>query len=193
MPGCQGVKHVAEAAKAAGVKKVVLCSCFLVSDRQRFSLTRFFMNVGPKWRMMDRKWEGECALRAAGIPYTIVRPGALYLTWDGSGGSSGKAYLISASQGQRALGGRIARSDLAAVLAACALDLAAAADTTFDCAQLEPPTPLPHVDDGTRWDGLRGLVPDSEAPIEHVPWLGLAGTEVSAPAREGGKAEAAAG
>ena len=197
---------------AAGVKKMVLCSCFMVSgkplplrsaralahtdaprtprhaDRQRFSLTRFFMNVGPKWRMMDRKWDGECALRESGLPYTIVRPGALWLTNDGSGGSSGKAYVISCSQGQRPLRGRIARSDLAAVLAACALDKEAAAGVTFDVAQAEPPVLLPYIDDGTRWRGLRALASDAEMPPEHLPWLGLFGVQVSAPKLPGAAA-----
>ena len=140
------------------------------------------MNIGPKWRMMDRKWDGECALRASGLPYTIVRPGALWLTADGSGGSSGKAYVVSASQGQRPLRGRLARSDLAAVLAACALDFDAANRVTFDCAQLEPPVVLPYVDDGTRWQGLRALVPDAQTPPAHLPWLGLFGLHESAPA-----------
>ena len=139
------------------------------------------MNIGPKWRMMDHKWEGECALRSSGIAYTIIRPGALWLTWDGSGGSSGKAYVISASQGQRPLRGRIARSDLAAVLAACALDKEAAAGVTFDVAQAEPPVLLPYIDDGTRWRGLRALASDAEMPPEHLPWLGLFGVQVSAP------------
>ena len=139
------------------------------------------MNVGPKWRMMDRKWDGECALRESGLPYTIVRPGALWLTNDGSGGSSGKAYVISCSQGQRPLRGRIARSDLAAVLAACALDQEAAAGVTFDVAQAEPPVLLPYIDDGTRWRGLRQLASDAEMPPEHLPWLGLFGVQVSAP------------
>lgn len=207
----QGVKHCAEAALAAGVKKMVLVSCFMVSgaplspwlqrtgvppltrpplraDRQRFSLTRFFMNVGPKWRMMDRKWDGECALRESGLPYTIVRPGALWLTNDGSGGSSGKAYVVSCSQGQRPLRGRIARSDLAAVLAACALDPEAGAGVTFDVAQAEPPALLPYIDDGTRWRGLRALASDAEMPPEHLPWLGLFGVQVSAPKPPGAAA-----
>jgi len=139
------------------------------------------MNVGPKWRMMDRKWDGECALRESGLAYTIVRPGALWLTNDGSGGSSGKAYVVSCSQGQRPLRGRIARSDLAAVLAACALDAEAAAGVTFDVAQAEPPVLLPYIDDGTRWRGLRSLAGDAEVPPQHLPWLGLFGMQVSAP------------
>jgi hypothetical protein len=151
------------------------------ADRQRFSLTRLIMNIGPKWRMMDHKWWGECALRTSGMRYTIVRPGALWLTGDGSGGSSGRAYVVSASQGQRPLRGRIARSDLAAVLAACALDLDAAADVTFDVAQTEPPVALPYIDDGTRWAGLRALVPDAAQPPAHLPWGGLFGLDTSAP------------
>ena len=155
----KGVEACAAAAKAAGVRKFVLVSCFLVSDRQRFSLTRFFMNIGPGWRKMDAKWAGECALRASGVPYTIVRPGALWMTRDGSGGSSGTALVVTASQGECPFRGRLAN---------------------FDIVQMEPPTPLPHADDGTRWNGLRSLKSDAEmGGVEHVAWLGLVGTERS--------------
>ena len=197
------MENCAQAALACGVKKMVLVSCFMVSgarhctrrvasplrvltvplaDRQRFSLTRFFMNVGPKWRMMDHKWRGECALRSSGLLYSIVRAGALWLTPDGSGGSSGVAYVVSASQGSRPERGRIAKSDLAAVCASCALDLDAAANATFDLCQVEPPVVRPHADDGTRWHGLRRLKSDAELPVEHLPWFGLLGLETSAPA-----------
>jgi len=132
--------------------------------------------------MMDHKWAGECALRESGLPYSIVRPGALWLTNDGSGGSSGVAYVVTASQGETSYRGRIAKSDLAAVVASCALDHAAALNATFDCVQLEPPTRLPYADDGTRWHGLRSLVSDGEAGgIRHAPWLGLLGESVSRP------------
>jgi hypothetical protein len=152
------------------------------------------MNIGPKWRMMDHKWAGECALRASGLPYSIVRPGALWLTGDGSGGSSGRAFVVRASQGERPLRGRIARSDLAAVLATCVLDCEAARDATFDIAQVEPAVPLPYIDDGTRWAGLRKLVSDAdaEAPPAHAAWLGLFGLQVSVPARREGADVAAA-
>jgi nucleoside-diphosphate-sugar epimerase len=200
----RGVENTAAAAKAAGVRKVVLVSCFMVSgaaerlhgrtarcgpadspaDRQRFSLTRFFLNVGPKWRMMDHKWSGECALRDSGLAYSIVRPGALWMTQDGSGGSSGVGFVVTASQGRTSYRGRIAKSDLAAVVASCALDYEAALNATFDCVQMEPPTRLPHVDDGTRWHGLRNLVSDAAAGgIVHAPWMGLLGERVSMPAQ----------
>ncbi len=160
------------------------CRSHRFSDRQRFSLTRFFMNVGPKWRMMDYKWRGECALRASGLPYTIVRPGALWLTPDGSGGSSGVAYVVSITQGQRPERGRIAKSDLAAVCATCALDYEAALNATFDVAQMEPPVRLPHADDGTRWHGMRRLASDDKLPVQHLPWFGLLGLEESRPAAQ---------
>ena len=176
----KGVEACAAAAKAAGVRKFVLVSCFLVSDRQRFSLTRFFMNIGPGWRKMDAKWAGECALRASGVPYTIVRPGALWMTRDGSGGSSGTALVVTASQGECPFRGRLAKSDLGAVCASLALDHDSALNATFDIVQMEPPTPLPHADDGTRWNGLRSLKSDAEmGGVEHVAWLGLVGTERS--------------
>ena len=165
----------------------------MVSDRQRFSLTRFFLNVGPKWRMMDHKWSGECALRNSGLPYSIVRPGALWLTQDGSGGSSGVPYVVTATQGQTSYRGRIAKSDLAAVCASCALDYEAALNATFDCVQLEPPTRLPHMDDGTRWHGLRRLVSDgASGGVRHSPWLGLVPEQVSAPPGAAGAPQPAA-
>ena len=205
------------AAKAAGVRKFVLVSCFMVSgacflcanctlghsfgrelkcsapqtthttDRARFSLTRFFMNVGPKWRMMDHKWAGECAVREAGIPYSIVRPGALFLTQDGAGGSTGNSFVITASQGGNSARGRISKSDLAGVCASCALDFGSGLNATFDVAQVEPPVRRPRdaADDGTRYDGLRRLVADTDAgAVVHNPWFGLLGTHVSSAAPE---------
>ena len=135
--------------------------------------------------MMDHKWLGECALRKSGLAYSIVRPGALWLTQDGAGGSSGTSFVVTASQGGRAEKGRISKSDLAGVCATCALDFEAALNATFDVAQVEPPVKRPHADDGTRWAGLRRLVSDAEVPVQHVPWLGLFGVEISAPSQGG--------
>ena len=157
----------------------------LPADRSRFSLTRFFMNVGPKWRMMDHKWAGECALRASGLPYTILRPGALFLTQDGAGGSTGVGFVVTATQGSRGERGRISKSDLAGVCASCALDFQAGLNATFNVAQVEPPVRRQNADDGTRYVGLRRMVADTaSAPVEHLPWFGLLGVEKSTAASE---------
>jgi hypothetical protein len=141
------------------------------------------MNVGPKWRMMDHKWAGECALRCSGVAYSIVRPGALWLTPSGAGGSSGPSYVVSCSQAaEGSLRGRVSKSDLASICASCALDQEAALNATFDVVQLEPPTLRPP-GEGGRWEALRGLASDEAlGGVRHTAWLGLFGTEVSLPA-----------
>jgi uncharacterized protein YbjT (DUF2867 family) len=97
-----GVKTVAEAAKAADVRQVVLVSSMGVTDPDHM-LNKALDNI-LVWKL-----RGEDALRASGVRYTVVRPGGLT---NDAGGQSG----ILAMQGDpKGTVGRISRADVAAV------------------------------------------------------------------------------
>ena len=73
-----GTCKLVDAAKAAGVKKIVMVSSILTNGRNwgqekspGFVVTNAFGNV------LDEKIVAENYLRASGIDYTIVRPGGL--------------------------------------------------------------------------------------------------------------------
>ncbi|KAG7367645.1 NmrA family protein [Nitzschia inconspicua] len=73
-----GTKALVDAAKKAGVKKVVMVSSILTNGRNwgqekspGFVVTNAFGNV------LDEKLEAELYLRKSGLDYTIVRPGGL--------------------------------------------------------------------------------------------------------------------
>jgi uncharacterized protein YbjT (DUF2867 family) len=73
-----GTKALVDAAKKAGVKKVVMVSSILTNGRNwgqekspGFVVTNAFGNV------LDEKLEAELYLRKSGMDYTIVRPGGL--------------------------------------------------------------------------------------------------------------------
>lgn len=73
----QGVGNVVEASKVVGgVGRIVLVSSCLVTPANKFHPLRILLNI-TKWRLMDNKFEGEEALRKAGVSYTIIRPGGL--------------------------------------------------------------------------------------------------------------------
>ena len=97
-----GVRNLTVAASAAGVKQFVLVSSRGVT-RENNSLNRMFGDL-LKWKL-----KGEDALRASGVPYTIIRPGGLR---DGKPGE--KAFVIE--QGDKSAGQTtIARADLATI------------------------------------------------------------------------------
>lgn len=73
-----GTIKLVQAAKKAGIKKVVMVSSILTNGRNwgqekspGFVVTNAFGNV------LDEKLEAELYLRASGLDYTIVRPGGL--------------------------------------------------------------------------------------------------------------------
>ena len=73
-----GVQHVADAAKIAGNKRVVLISSILTNgpgmgaeDTPGYKITNAF------GRVLEEKLVGENYLRASGVPWTIVRPAGL--------------------------------------------------------------------------------------------------------------------
>jgi uncharacterized protein YbjT (DUF2867 family) len=98
-----GVKALAEAAKAAGASQFILVSSMGVTHPEH-QLNAMLDNI------LEWKLKGEDAVRATGINYTIVRPGALT---NEPGGRRG----VRVMQGDPRNGeGSISRSDVAAVL-----------------------------------------------------------------------------
>lgn len=118
-----GVKIVAAAAKEAGVKRVVLISSLFVTDRHKRHPLRIMLN-NIRFKMMDRKRDGEQHLRNSGVPYCIVRPGRFV---DKPAGAAAK---LRAGQGDT-LNGSISPVDVAAICAA-ALRNPAADGVTFE-------------------------------------------------------------
>jgi uncharacterized protein YbjT (DUF2867 family) len=113
-----GVRSLALAAKAAGVRHFALTSSMGVTnpDHQLNAILDDILN----WKL-----KGEEALRASGVTYTIVRPGAL--NYD-PGGRHG----IRVMQGDpQDVVGQIPRADVAAVLVN-ALGRAEARGRTFE-------------------------------------------------------------
>ncbi len=115
-----GVKNLADAARDAGIRQLVLESSMGVGSGG--GLLGMMLNLlsgdALKW-----KAKGEAYLRASGVPYTIIRPGGLT---DDPAGQIG----ISFQQGDEG-SGRIGRGDVAAVMIA-ALDNPAALRKTFE-------------------------------------------------------------
>jgi uncharacterized protein YbjT (DUF2867 family) len=113
-----GVKALAEAAAAARVKHFVLVSSMGATHLDH-PLNKMFGNI-LVWKL-----KGEDALRASGVPYTVVRPGGLR---DAPGGATGlKAFQGDDLRNQ----GSIPRADVATVCLA-ALGNAAARGKTFE-------------------------------------------------------------
>ena len=138
----EGVRNLAEAAAAAKLDQLVLVSSAGVTQKDHV-LNRMFDNV------LIWKGKGEDAVRASGVPYTIVRPGGLT---DKPGGQSG----VRLEQGDKGTG-MIPRGDLARVCVA-ALQSAAARNRTFEVYSAETP---PDMD----WDDLFGkLAADTPQP-----------------------------
>ena len=96
----QGVANLAASAKKARVKHFVLVSSAAVTKAADYPLA--FMRP-----ILAAKFKGENALRASGVPYTVIRPGGLV---DEAGG----AKIVQFSQGDQSTG-RIPRADVALV------------------------------------------------------------------------------
>mgnify|MGYP001187259573 CR=1 FL=1 len=112
----QGIRNLAEAAAAAKLDQLVVVSSAGVT-REDHPLNKMFDNV------LIWKGRGEEAVRASGVPYTIVRPGGLT---DKPGGQSG----VRLEQGDKGTG-FIPLADVARVCVA-ALKSPAARNRTFE-------------------------------------------------------------
>jgi uncharacterized protein YbjT (DUF2867 family) len=121
-----GVRNLATAAAAAGVGQVVLVSSAGVT-REDHPLNRLFDDV-LRW-----KARGEDAVRAAGVPYTIIRPGGLTDADDGPG-------AIRLDQGDDGTG-FIPRADVARLCVA-ALREPAARNRSFEAYAAGGPAPV---------------------------------------------------
>lgn len=121
-----GVKNLVDAARAAGVRQLVLQSSIGVGSGGGLPgmLLNLYSGDALVW-----KARGEAHLRASGLPYTIIRPGALT---DDRGGQTGLA-LRQGDEGS----GRVPRADVAAVLVA-ALDNPEALRKTFEVIRDDP-------------------------------------------------------
>ena len=113
-----GVRLLAEAAAQARIKHFVLVSSMGVTHPDH-PLNKMFGNI-LVWKL-----KGEDALRASGVPYTVIRPGGLR---DTTGGEAGiKAFQGDDLRNQ----GSIPRADVATV-ALAALGNPAAQGKTFE-------------------------------------------------------------
>jgi len=117
----QGVRNLAVAAKAANVRQFVLISSAGTGHADTYPSA--FMRP-----FLQAKAAGEAALRASGVPYTIVRPGGL--TDDAGGAKLALSNEDTAS-------GRISRADVALVCIA-ALGQTSALGKTFDLVNGDP-------------------------------------------------------
>jgi uncharacterized protein YbjT (DUF2867 family) len=123
----EGVRNLVDAARSAGVQQFVLVSSRSVTQPDH-PLNKMFGDV-LRWKL-----QGENALRASGIPYTIIRPGGLL---NGPGGES----TIVFEQGDTATAQTtITRADVAE-LCVQALKFPEARNRTFEThAVAGPPT-----------------------------------------------------
>lgn len=120
-----GVVNLATVSKAAGVRQLVLVSSLSVTKAAEHPMA--FMRP-----ILAAKFDGEQALRASGLPYTIVRPGGLS---DEPGG----ALAVAFGQGDSIIG-RIPRADVATVCIE-ALGRAAALGRTFEVVSAKDAAP----------------------------------------------------
>jgi len=111
-----GVKNLAETAAAANIKQFVLVSSSGVTQEDHF-LNKAFDNI------LIWKLKGEDALRASGVPYTVVRPGGLVNT-------PGNQDAVVFAQGDTTAG-IISREDVALICIA-AIQTPEALNKTFE-------------------------------------------------------------
>jgi uncharacterized protein YbjT (DUF2867 family) len=119
----KGVKNLAEAAAAEGIKQFVLVSSSGVTQDDHF-LNKAFDNV-LKWKL-----KGENALRESGVPYTVVRPGGLI-------NKPANEFAVTFAQGDTATG-TISREDVALICIA-AIQQADARGKTFESFSAQEP------------------------------------------------------
>eukprot|EP00882_Tetradesmus_deserticola_P002106 GHRQ01002255.1.p1 GENE.GHRQ01002255.1~~GHRQ01002255.1.p1 ORF type:complete len:282 (+),score=141.53 GHRQ01002255.1:1169-2014(+) len=123
-----GQKVQIDAAKAAGVKQVVLISSMGGTDPEHF-LNR----MGDNARILDWKRKAEQYLMSSGVPYTIIHPGGLI---DEAGGA--KQLVLGVDDKLMANNPRnIPRADVAALAVGC-IGLKEAVNRSFDVIAAPP-------------------------------------------------------
>lgn len=98
---------IADAARAAGVRRVVQVSSLGCGDSRAFASERLLAAIGA---VLEAKTRAEDHLRRLDLDWTIVRPGGLT---DGEPTGNGALYE------DPRVHGRIARADLASLIIAC--------------------------------------------------------------------------
>jgi uncharacterized protein YbjT (DUF2867 family) len=136
----EGVKNLAAAARSAGVRHFSLVSATGVTNPEH-PLNKF--NNVMRWKL-----KGENALRASGVPYTIVRPGGLT---DEAGGTSGTLVAQGDNQGP----GQSSRIDVARICVRALTDPAARNVTLEVVKDVSQPVVPP---DGDVFSGLKADV-----------------------------------
>lgn len=101
-----GVRNLTDAARAAGVRHFVLVSSAGVGGGG--GAFGWLLNTVVMPGILEWKAKGEQHLRASGLAYTILRPGAL-------SNDPGDRIGVRFAQGDKLGGGTIARADVAAV------------------------------------------------------------------------------
>jgi uncharacterized protein YbjT (DUF2867 family) len=112
----EGVSNLARAAADANIRQFVLVSSSGATQDDHF-LNKAFDNV-LKWKL-----KGENALRASGVPYTVVRPGGLI-------NKPANEFAVTFAQGDTSTG-TISREDVALICIA-ALQQGDARGKTFE-------------------------------------------------------------
>lgn len=98
---------VSDAARAAGVRRIIQVSSLGCGDSRRYASERLLAAIGS---VLDAKTRAEDHLRSLDLDWTIVRPGGLT---DGEATGGGVLY------DDPRIHGRIARADLAALVLTC--------------------------------------------------------------------------
>eukprot|EP00882_Tetradesmus_deserticola_P001033 GHRQ01001119.1.p2 GENE.GHRQ01001119.1~~GHRQ01001119.1.p2 ORF type:complete len:282 (+),score=145.83 GHRQ01001119.1:127-972(+) len=123
-----GQKVQIDAAKAAGVKQVVLISSMGGTDPDHF-----LNKMGDNARILDWKRKAEQYLMSSGVPYTIIHPGGLI---DEAGGA--KQLVLGVDDKLMANNPRnIPRADVAALAVGC-IGLQEAMNRSFDVIAAPP-------------------------------------------------------
>lgn len=106
-PDYEGVKNMVEAAKAAGVRRVLLVTAIGTGDSKAAVGERTWEVLG---RVLKVKTQGEEYLTASGVDYTILRPGGL---------TRGPATGSGVKTEDHGVMGSISRAELGALVVQC--------------------------------------------------------------------------
>lgn len=109
-PDFEGIKNITDAAKAAGVKRIVVVTAIGAGDSNSMTPESLKKVLQP---ILIEKGKAEDYLAASGLDYTIIRPGGLK-----NGAATGKAFLTE----DRTQHSDINRSDLGALVANAVTD-----------------------------------------------------------------------
>ncbi|MDX2222981.1 MAG: SDR family oxidoreductase [Rhodospirillaceae bacterium] len=104
-PDYEGTKNIADAAKAAGVTRIVIVTAIGTGDSRPAVSAETMKVLGPVYA---EKVKGEDYVKASGLTYTIIRPGGLT-----NEPATGNGLLTE----DKTVGGDITRADLGRLVA----------------------------------------------------------------------------